>query len=96
MEKGFDRVERRIESMASKEVLTAEVSRLDQRVDHVESTVETGFQELRARDEERDKAAVARDAVRDKKFAQRMTWTISVVALVWAVSQFFLTPFLVK
>src|SRR5690554_8005936 len=85
MEKGFDRVERRIETMVSREVLTAEVNRLDQRDDHLESTMEAGFKEveskmeagfldLRARDTERDQAAEARDAKRDATFARRMTW----------------------
>lgn len=103
MEKGFDRVERRIETMVSREVLTAEVSRLDQRDNHLESTMEAGFKEveskmeagfseLRARDTERDKAAEARDAQRDAVFARRMTWTLSIIGVVWAVTQFFLAP----
>lgn len=105
MEKGFDRVERRIETMVSREVLTAEVSRLDQRDDHLESTMEAGFKEveskmdagfseLRTRDTERDKAAEARDAKRDATFARRMTWTLTIVGVIWAVTQFFLAPLL--
>lgn len=107
MEKGFDRVERRIETMVSREVLTAEVSRLDQRDNHLESTMEAGFKEveskmeagfseLRARDTERDKAAEARDAKRDATFARRMTWTLSIIGVLWAITQFFLDPLLQK
>lgn len=105
MEKGFDRVERRIETMVSREVLTAEVSRLDQRDDHIESTMEAGFKEveskmeagfsdLRARDDERDAAAEARDAKRDATFARRMTWTIPIIGIIWAITQFFVAPLL--
>lgn len=107
MEKGFDRVERRIETMVSREVLTAEVSRLDQRDNHLESTMEAGFKEveskmeagfseLRTRDTERDKAAEARDAKRDATFARRMTWTLSIIGVIWAITQFFLAPILQK
>lgn len=107
MEKGFDRVERRIETMVSREVLTAEVSRLDQRDDHLESTMEAGFKEveskmeagftdLRARDTERDKAAEARDARRDAVFARRLTWTLTVVGLTFAAWTTFIAPLLQK
>lgn len=107
MEKGFDRVERRIETMVSREVLTAEVSRLDQRDDHLESTMEAGFKEveskmeagfsdLKSRDVERDKAAEARDERRDSIFARRMTWTIAILGILWAVTQFFITPLIYK
>lgn len=103
MEKGFDRVERRIETMVSREVLTAEVARLDQRDNHLESTMlagfkeveskmEAGFSELRARDAERDQAAAERDEKRDRVFARRMTWTLTIAGLLWAVAQIFLTP----
>ena len=103
MEKGFDRVERRIETMVSREVLTAEVSRLDQRDDHLESTMEAGFKEveskmeagfseMRSRDTERDKAAEARDAKRDATFARRMTWTLTGVGLVVAAWTTFIAP----
>lgn len=105
MEKGFDRVERRIDTMVSKDVLTAEVERLNQRDDHLESKMEAGFAEIKAevssgfsaiatRDVERDAAAEKRDAARDAKFARRMTWTLTVVGLAFTAFQVFVAPLL--
>lgn len=103
MEKGFDRVERRIDTMVSKDVLTAEVERLNQRDDHLESKMEAGFAEIKAevssgftaiatRDVERDAAAKDRDDKRDAKFARRMTWTLTVVGLAFTAFQIFIAP----
>lgn len=103
MEKGFDRVERRIDTMVSKDVLTAEVERLNQRDDHLESKMETGFAEIKAevsagftaiasRDVERDTAAKERDDKRDAKFARRMTWTLTAVGLAFTAFQIFIAP----
>lgn len=103
MEKGFDRVERRIDTMVSKDVLTAEVERLNQRDDHLESKMEAGFAEIKAevssgfsaiatRDVERDAAAKERDDKRDAKFARRMTWTLAVVGLAFTAFQIFVAP----
>ena len=103
MEKGFDRVERRIDTMVSKDVLTAEVERLNQRDDHLESKMEAGFAEVKAsmaegfseiaaRDVGRDVAAKERDDKRDSKFARRMTWTLTVVGLAFTVFQVFVAP----
>ena len=103
MEKGFDRVERRIDTMVSKDVLTAEVERLNQRDDHLESKMEAGFAEIKAevssgfsaiatRDVERDAAAKERDDKRDAKFARRMTWTLTVVGLAFTAFQIFVAP----
>ena len=103
MEKGFDRVERRIDTMVSKDVLTAEVERLNQRDDHLESKMEAGFAEIKAsmaegfseiasRDVERDVAAKDRDDKRDAKFARRMTWTLTVAGLAFTAFQIFIAP----
>lgn len=103
MEKGFDRVERRIDTMVSKDVLTAEVERLNQRDDHLESKMEAGFAEIKAevsagftaiatRDVERDAAAKDRDDKRDAKFARRMTWTLTAVGLAFTAFQIFIAP----
>lgn len=103
MEKGFDRVERRIDTMVSKDVLTAEVERLNQRDDHLESKMEAGFAEIKAevsagfsaiatRDVARDAAAKERDDKRDAKFARRMTWTLTTVGLAFGVWSTFIAP----
>lgn len=105
MEKGFDRVERRIDTMVSKDVLTAEVERLNQRDDHLESRLEAGFREIKAevsagfaaisaRDAERDLVAKRRDEKRDARFARRMTWTLTVVGLAFAAWTTFVVPLL--
>lgn len=105
MEKGFDRVERRIDTMVSKDVLTAEVERLNQRDDHLESKMEAGFAEIKAevsagftaiatRDVERDAAAKDRDDKRDGKFARRMTWTLTAVGLAFTAFQVLVVPLL--
>ena len=105
MEKGFDRVERRVDTMVSKDVLTAEVERLNQRDDHLESKMEAGFAEVKAsmaegfseiasRDVERDAAAKDRDDKRDAKFARRMTWTLTVVGIAFTAFQIFVAPLL--
>jgi len=105
MEKGFDRVERRIDTMVSKDVLTAEVERLNQRDDHLESKMEAGFAEIKAevsagfsaiaaRDVERDAAAKERDDKRDAKFARRMTWTLTAVGLAFGLWSTFVAPLL--
>lgn len=92
MEKGFDRVERRIETMVSREVLTAEVSRLDQRDNHLESTMEAGFKEVESKMEAGFSELKARDAKRDATFARRMTWTLTGVGLVVAAWTTFIAP----
>jgi outer membrane murein-binding lipoprotein Lpp len=105
MEKGFDRVERRIDTMVSKDVLSAEVERLNQRDDHLESKMEAGFAEIKAevsagfsaiasRDVERDVAAKERDDKRDAKFARRMTWTLTAVGLAFTAFQVFVASLL--
>ena len=107
VETGFDRIDRRMDSMVTKDAFKAEVSRLDQRDDHLESRLNSGFESIEAkmnagfatiagRDADRDRAAEKRDEDRDKKFARRMTWTISIAGLVWGVSQFFIAPLLQK
>lgn len=103
MEKGFDRVERRIDTMVSKDVLTAEVERLNQRDDHLESKMDSGLAEVKAemsagfsaitaRDAELDAAAKDRDDKRDAKFARRMTWTLTAVGLAFGLWSTFIAP----
>lgn len=105
MEAGFDRVERRIDTMVSKDVLTAEVQRLNQRDDHLESKMTSGFSEVKSemnegftaisiRDTERDAAAEKREDARQSKNNRRTTWTISIFAIVWGIVQFFIAPLL--
>lgn len=84
---GIDRIERRIDNMATKDALQAQVARLDLRVDHVETKIDAGFKANEARDAKRDQAAKERDEARDRKFAQRMTWTLAVAGLLWSVAQ---------
>ena len=89
---GFRDVKDQLQWMATKDAVHAQVARLDNRVDHtnermdtrfevVEKKLVSGFSELKARDSERDAAATKRDEERDKKFARRMTWTLTVVGL---------------
>lgn len=103
MEKGFERVERQIGEMASKDLLRAEVERLNQRDDHLESKMDAGFAEIKAemsagfaaitvRDTQRDAAAKDRDDKRDAKFARRMTWTLTIVGLTFGVWSTFIAP----
>lgn len=98
METGFDRVERRLDSMATKDAFNSEIARLDQRDAHLEDKMKTGFETLQdrmsegfesiaERDRTRDAEAKKHDAVRDKKFARRMTWTISIVGLAFGAFQ---------
>lgn len=102
-EKGFDRVERRLESTASKDAVEAQITRLDLRIDHSnENTAErlksldlkmdSGFQAIEERDAKRDAAAEKRDDERDKKFSRRMTWTLTVVGLSFTAFQLFIAP----
>ena len=100
---GFESLNSRIDSMVTKDTFNAEVRRLNQRDDHIEdklaegleivsSRVELGFAEIEARDARRDEEARRRDAARDSRFARRMTWTLSIVGLVWGVMTFFIGP----
>lgn len=102
-EQGIGRIESRIGEMATKDAVEAHVARLDQRDDHLElrmdagfasvkSEMTVGFNNIAARDEKRDQAAKDRDEKRDQTFAKRMTWTISIMAIVWGVVQFFIAP----
>lgn len=102
-EQGFGRIESRIGEMATKDAVEAHVARLDQRDDHLELRMDAGFASVKSemtagfngittRDEKRDQAAKDRDAKRDQTFSRRMTWTISIMALVWGVVQFVLAP----
>lgn len=99
VETGFDRIDRRMDSMVTKDAFRAEVTRLDQRDDHIESVMnagfsameskmEQGFSSITVRDAERDQKAAERDAARDARFSRRMTWTISVAGILWAIAEF--------
>lgn len=102
-EQGIGRIESRMGEMATKDAVEAHVARLDQRDDHLDSKMVAGFESVKssmtagfasvaARDAERDAAAEKRDANRDAKFARRMTWTISCVALAFTAFQLFILP----
>lgn len=98
MEKGFDRVERRIDEMATKEAVNAHIKRLDERDNSIENKVDNGFREVRdemkagftsieKRDIERDRAALAKDEIRDKNVKQRVTWLIAGAGIVLTAVQ---------
>lgn len=102
-EQGIGRIESRMGEMATKDAVEAHVARLDQRDDHLELRMDAGFASVKAdmsagfaaistRDAERDRAAEKRDAARDSKFARRMTWTLTIIGLIWGVTQFILAP----
>ena len=105
MESGFERVERRMDSMVSRDAFNAEVARLNQRDDHLEERFSSGLEELEVRVDsgfagierrelQREERARARDEARDVRFARRMTWSLAVVGLLWTVAQFFVAPLL--
>lgn len=104
VEAGFDRVERRMDSMVTKDAHAADISRLDQRVDHINEKVDAGFEtvkkdmalgfaELRARDTERDDQFKNREDERDKKFSRRVGWTIAAVGVGVSVVSFAIQHF---
>lgn len=81
-EQGLDRIERRIDNMATKDAVEAHVARLDQRDDHLESRMITGFDSVKsemtagfasvaARDAERDAATEKREIARDQAAKDR-------------------------
>ena len=99
MEKGFDRIERRLEEAVTRSTFEAQVTRLDQADKHLEdkldgafnvlkSEMESGFADIESRDEKRDAQAAARDAARDSKFGRRITWLLTCVALGFTGVQF--------
>ena len=80
-------------------------SRMDAGFDAVKKEMSTGFAGVAARDAERDlaqekreiardTAAKERDEARDKKFAQRMTWTLTIVGIAFTAFQIFIAPLL--
>lgn len=113
-EQGIGRIENRMGEMATKDAVEAHVARLDQRDDHLESRMQTGFESVKSkmtegfasvasrdaerdaaaekRETARDNAAKDRDEDRDKRFARRMTWTLTVVGIAWTIMQFFIAP----
>lgn len=101
---GFNKIDARIDSMATKDLVRAVEARLDLRVDHTESRVDSGlkdvqlrmdtsFASIAEREAARDAAAIERDRQRDAKFARRMTWTISIVGVGFTVFQFIFNQF---
>lgn len=104
VETGFDRVERRMDSMVTKDAHAADISRVDQRIDHINEKVDSrfdkvekdmalGFAELRARDAERDDQFKAREDERDKKYSRRVGWTITAVGVGVSVMSLILSHF---
>lgn len=92
METGFDRLDRRMDSMVTKDAHVADINRLDQRVDHINEKVDQGFievkkdmalgfSELKQRDSDRDQQFTNREDERDRKYSRRVGWTISAVAI---------------
>lgn len=107
MRDGFKRQDDKWDQVVLKGEFNATVQRLDAKDQHLESKMDTSFSQLEAklnagfatiagRDADRDRAAEKRDEERDKKFARRMTWTLTVVGLAWTVAQFFIAPLLQK
>ena len=99
MEKGFDRIERRLEEAVTRSTFEAQVTRLDQADKHLEdkldgafsvlkSEMESGFADIESRDEKRDAQAARRDADRDAKFARRIGWLFTGVTLAFTAVQF--------
>lgn len=89
---GFRDVKDQMRGMATKDAVDAQVARLDLRVNHVESKVDSGlsdvkndmalgFAELKQRDIDRDEQFKNREDERDKKYSRRVGWTISAVAV---------------
>lgn len=107
MRDGFKRQDDKWDQVVLKGEFNATVQRLDAKDQHLESKMDTSFSQLEAklnagfatiagRDADRDRAAEKRDEERDKKFARRMTWTLTAVGLAWTVAQFFIAPLLQK
>lgn len=75
---GFRELNRKMESMATKDLLAAQVARLDTRVDHTDSRVESGLKDVQLRMDESFKAVTEnfkaveeREAARDKAAIER-------------------------
>lgn len=107
VENGFDRIDRRMDSLVTKDAHLADIARLDQRIDHTDEKLEQGFKDLKrdmadgfsaisGRDAERDAAAKDRDDKRDAKFARRMTWTLTAVGLIFGLWSTFIAPLFQK
>lgn len=102
VETGFDRLDRRMDSMVTKDAHVADINRLDQRVDHINEKVDQGFTEvkkdmalgfaeLKQRDSDRDDQFRAREDERDKRYSRRVGWTISAVAVGVSILSFIIT-----
>lgn len=102
METGFDRLDRRMDSMVTKDAHIADINRLDQRVDHINEKVDSGFSEvkkdmalgfaeLKQRDIDRDEQFKNREDERDKKYSRRVGWTISAVAVGVSILSFIIS-----
>ena len=102
VETGFDRLDRRMDSMVTKDAHVADINRLDQRVDHINEKVDQGFSEvkkdmalgfaeLKQRDTDRDEQFKTREDERDKKYSRRVGWTISAVAIGVSIVTFIIT-----
>ena len=105
MESGFDRLDRRMDSMVTKEAHRADITRIDQRVDHVNEKVDSGlreikrdmadgFEELKQRDNARDKQFKEREDLRDVKYSRRVGWTLTAVGVGVSVLTFAINLFI--
>lgn len=104
METGFDRLDRRMDSMVTKDAHLADISRLDQRVDHINEKVDSGFEEvkrdmaagfedIKSRDRERDQEFKDREDARDARYSRRVGWTITAVGVGVSLISFVITNF---
>lgn len=102
-EQGIGRIETRMGEMATKEAVAAHVARLDQRDDHLESRMMTGFDSVKSdmtiqfaavatRDAERDVAAEKRENQRQNSTNRRMTWMFAGLGLLLTVWSTFIAP----
>lgn len=82
MNRGFDRIERKFEDVVYKGEFTATVMRLDDRDNHLESKMETGFEGLKTQVEAGFQSVENRDATRDRKFNARTTWLLAGAGLI--------------
>lgn len=71
VETGFDRIDRRMDSMVTKDAHLADVARLDQRIDHTDEKIEQGLKEVKHDMAQGFAELRARDAARDADFEKR-------------------------
>lgn len=73
---GFDRVERRIDTMVTREAFEATVQRLDAKDEHLDTKIEDGFKDM---DLKVSKGfAAVKDEDRERNLRNRWFWTLLV------------------